>query len=264
MHRLPQRTRLNICLLHGKAKILTTEPRFGRINQNGSEPMIGIEIIRRILQKRNPRNILQQLTIERIDLAPALHKSIQRLQLTPTNTRTNIAQTVVVANFRVLIVWRIIARLSRIKHRTPLLLSRGAHQSTPARSGHNLIAIKRQTSKLAKRATFPPLIFRPQSLGSILQHRNLKLGSNRQNLIHLRRHSIQMHRNYSLRQLPSHPQSILHSQSQMHGTHIPRLLLAIHKHRLSPQILNRIGTSRKGKRLTNHLVAPCHSQLHQL
>src|SRR5690554_7444701 len=162
-----------------------------------------------------------------------------------------------------LIVRSIITRLSSIKHSTLSLLLGRAHQSTPTRSRNHLITIKRKTSKLTKGTTPLTLVLRSQRFRRILQYRNLKLISNSNNLIHLSRHTIKVHRNNSLRLLTRLSNPIHNSLPKMHRRHIPSVRLTINKNRRSTQILNRIGRSRKSKTLANHLIPRPHTQLNQ-
>src|SRR5690554_148850 len=263
MHRLPKRTSFDVSFIHLKTYILARETRNSRINHNASKPVIRVKIGRRIIKNRNTSNTLKLLLIQLMNSPSASHMIVEHHHLATTNTCTNITHPIVIPNMRMLIVRSIITRLSSIKHRTLSLLLSRAHKRSSTRSSNHLITVKRQTSKLAKSTTPLSFIFRTQRLSRILQYRNLKLISDIHNLIHFSRHTIQMHRNNSLRLLTRLSNLIHNSLSKMHRRHIPSVRLTINKNRRSTQILNRIGRSRKSKTLANHLIPRPHTQLNQ-
>ena len=183
--------------------------------------------------------------------------------LPPPYPGADVAHAVVVADFLVLVIGERLACLRRIEHRFLLgLLVRDYQRAAPG-GGNHLVTIETQGSEVSERPAFLPPIFRAEGFGGIFQHGYAIFPGHCQNLVHLRRHPIEVHGDNRLR-LPSglrHP--VANRLLQQHGTHVPRILLAINEDRCCTQIGNRIGRGAERKALAYHLVARLHAQLYQ-
>jgi hypothetical protein len=104
----------------------------------------------------------------------ALHMLLQHQHLTPADARADVAQSVVVPHFRVLVVRCIVSSLRGQVLREISLLFGGADQRPPTRGGDHLVAVEGEAGKRPEGAAFLSLVFRTQRFGRILQHRNLK------------------------------------------------------------------------------------------
>ena len=126
---------------------------------------------------------------------------IQHGHLSTTDTGTNIAHTIVIADSGMLIIGISIASLSSIPHDGVGLLGIAADKRASSRSRNHLVAIETQYTKAAKGSQHLPVESATHTLGSILHHGNAILVSYSHNPVNLIRHTIQSHGNNRLRVL---------------------------------------------------------------
>ena len=233
------------------------------VQQYGAQPIVGIPSLARIGFQEYPLYLLKSLLIKCMHPTVVGDMFLQYLHLAATNTRTDITHPVIVTDFLMLVIGERLTCLGSIEHGLLLCQLVRDDQSSSAGSRYHLVAVKTQYAKLAERAAFLPLVLRAQCLGCILQHGNCITAGNLHDRIHLGWHAIKMDRNYRLRLLACFCHAVLNRLFQQHGIHVPRILLAVHKHRGRSQIGHGVCRSAKRKTLTNHFVPGTYTSLNQ-
>ena len=188
---------------------------------------------------------------------------IEHLHLTTTNTCTHVTHTVVVTDFRMLIIRVRIARLSSVPHNIVCILLVTANQRTTTRSRNHLVAVERQHTKTTERTQHLTIEARTQPFGGILNHRNTILVCYRHNSLTVVRHTIECHRNYCLRILTYSRLALNDSFFQQLRIHIPSFSLRVDEHWLCTKISNRMRRSTEGERLHAHLIPRLYATCNQ-
>ena len=188
---------------------------------------------------------------------------IEDKHLPTTDTRTNIAHTVVVTDMGMLVMRSGITSLRSVELCLSGLLFRTTDQSTSPGSRDHLVAIERESGQFTECATLPSVQFRTQSLRGILQYGDTITTRNIHDLVHLGRYTVKVDRNNSLRELTRLAQTVLYSLLEQYRIHIPGILLTVHKNRFGLQIRNRIGRGGKSKTLADHFITGLHIQKNQ-
>ena len=192
-----------------------------------------------------------------------LNSLIQNLHLSATDTGHNIAHTIIISNFLVLIMAGFLSCLCCPEANLGdpflrLLLRKIAHQHAAAGSGDDLISIKRKYAIVTKGSCSLSMIQTSQTLCRILDHRNSMLFTDLHDPIHVCRKSIQMHWHNCL-----HIGIFLKGTLQCFRRHIPGLIITVDKDRNRFLICNGIGRCREGQILAEHNIASLHSSCFQ-
>ena len=129
-----------------------------------------------------------------------------------------------------------------------------AQQHTAAGGGDDLVAVKGQPAKLAKSAAFLSVVCRPQSLGGVLNQRDMMLTADGSDLIQFGGIAVQVYRDHRLRRTVQ-----LKRTAQRGRIHVPCLALRVDEHRLCAAIDNRIDRRGEGQALAEHRVTGLHA-----
>jgi len=166
----------------------------------------------------------------------------------------HVAQPVVVADLRVLVVRRRIARLGRKLARMvdqPLV---GRDQHAAARGGDDLVAVEREGAHQAEGARRPPFVRGAQRLGCILDHRHVVARTGRQDRVQVRALAVEVHGDDGLGQLAG-PRPRGQRLLQQARIHVPRRPFAVNEGRPAAQIDDRVDAGREGEGRDQYLVA---------
>ena len=231
MHRLPERTALDLLIKHKGAQslhigirltvgrsrlhlmdhpgstadgcfdylivciLLPLDPNL-RVDRGSAEPEIGIiPLIRRLSVHRYPGHVGQQLLIECLHVLVVSKVIPQHRHLSATDAGADIREAVVVSDGGMVVVRIGITRLGGIPHDLRRVRLRATDQRSSARGGDHLISIEREDTKPSEGAQHLTIIAGAHPLSSILHHGDAVLIRYRHDLIDPVGHTIERHGN---------------------------------------------------------------------
>ena len=184
----------------------------------------------------------------------------QNKHLPTADTRTDITQTVIVADMLMLIVWEGLTCL-RSKELHPVGLCLGmTNQGSSPTGGNHFVAIEGKDAVFAKGSAILPVVHGPHRLSGIFDHGDVVGSSDLHNLIDTCRIAIKIDGNNSLWLSSRLLYSIFYGCLQQGRIHVPGTFFTIDKNRGCAKVANRIGRSRECKALTNHLITGTNAQ----
>ena len=135
MHRLPRSAGFDVEMLEVLAYFLGSRTERLSVERHDGKPAIRIAV-REVGHELDPRNIGQCAAVAPVDLFPSLHHGWQPAKLSPSYRREQIAQPVIEAHFRVLVVR---CRISRLRGEVARPLDEPAVLARPT-SLHHLLS----------------------------------------------------------------------------------------------------------------------------
>ena len=166
---------------------------------------------------------------------------ISHRHLTTTDTCTNVTHPIVIAYLFVLIIRISLTGLSGIEHNLFLGILIRTNQGTTATGGYHLIPVEAQDTIRTERATHLAVKRTAESLGGILNYRNIILGSYGHDLVNLAGHTIKIDWDNRFRFPPCLIDTVSNRCLQKYRIHIPGILLAVHKYGCGTEVRHRMA-----------------------
>ena len=184
---------------------------------------------------------------------------LKHRHLSSSDTGTDIAHPVVIADMLMLIVRISLTCLSGIIHNLLLGCRIRTDQSPATRSRNHLISIKGQDSITAESSAHLSFVTAPHTFRSILNHRNLIFIGHRHDLIYLSGHTIQIYGYNRFRLFSRLFDTVQDGLFQQYRIHIPGFRLGIYKNRSGSQISYGMRRSTESKGLHQDFITRSYS-----
>src|SRR6185437_4124250 len=175
----------------------------------------------------------------------------QHAQLPAADGREHVAHPVVVADFRMLVMRRRVARLrgelERVRHQPRVI----AHEHPSATRGDDLVPVEREYARTAEGADGATPVGGAERFGGVLDERDLVASAGRDDGIEVRALPIQVHE-YHGRGQATNARTPLELFGQKRWVHVPGLALAVYEYGRAAQVENRVHARGEGERTHEH------------
>ncbi len=143
VQRLPHGSRFHVHLLQRQADVLPADTQLPAVDANARQPVVGIHSVSH-RHHLDSVHELERLLVARVDLLASGDSAVEPHQLTASEGGQEIAETVVVAQLRVLVVGRRFSGLAGQVARALDQLGRCRHEHSSAAGGDDLVSIERE------------------------------------------------------------------------------------------------------------------------
>lgn len=266
MHRLPQRSRLNILRLHRNPNLLThrsplslsIERGRGRVYDDRRKPPITHRPIR-LRQELDRLEVSKSLAVPFEVGAACGHAVGQHLHLSASDTRTHIAKPVVITDLGMLVMRGRVAGLCGQEacladHRFVV-----AEQGPSPAGGDDLVAVEAEDAELPEAAAGLALVGGSQGFGGVLDDGDLELTADFGDGVHVGGHAVEVDRDDRLHAAAEGP-AVLQGLAQGVGIHVPGGRFAVDEDRRGAQVGDGVRRCRERHALADHFVAGTHAQ----